>query len=233
MNEDLTIIIPAAGMGRRMKSYGPKSLIDLGNGQSVINRQISLLNRKFPKAKIVVVVGFEKEKIISALPPDVSFLVNPIYATTNVSYSINLALNYYQPKKVLLVYGDLVFNEATLDFALDKSFIIVDSKQQIRDSEVGVTVVNGEVSQMSYGLTTKWAHIAYLDGKELSIFIDNFTKQLQRYYGFEMLNIILNNGGSLQAIEPENMRIVEIDSSKDIKQAKDLINESYVIKQLC
>jgi 2-C-methyl-D-erythritol 4-phosphate cytidylyltransferase len=32
--DTLTVIIPAAGEGRRMKSYGPKSLIELGKSKN-------------------------------------------------------------------------------------------------------------------------------------------------------------------------------------------------------
>ena len=40
MNENnISIIIPAAGVGRRMKSYGPKPLIKVGNS-TIIKNQI-------------------------------------------------------------------------------------------------------------------------------------------------------------------------------------------------
>ena len=38
-SDQLTVIIPAAGIGRRMKSYGPKSLIKIGNS-TIIKNQI-------------------------------------------------------------------------------------------------------------------------------------------------------------------------------------------------
>ena len=42
MNENnISIIIPAAGVGRRMKSYGPKPLIKVGNS-TIIKNQINL-----------------------------------------------------------------------------------------------------------------------------------------------------------------------------------------------
>ena len=35
--ECISVIIPAAGMGRRMKSYGPKPLIKIGNSTIIKN----------------------------------------------------------------------------------------------------------------------------------------------------------------------------------------------------
>ena len=52
--DSLNIIIPAAGMGRRMKSYGPKALIKIGSS-TVINNQISILKTYFPDAHITLV----------------------------------------------------------------------------------------------------------------------------------------------------------------------------------
>jgi len=40
---ETSIIIPAAGMGYRMKSYGPKALINIHNDTTLIERQIELL----------------------------------------------------------------------------------------------------------------------------------------------------------------------------------------------
>ena len=64
----LSVIIPAAGMGRRMKSYGPKALIEINkNGTTIIERQINLLWKVYPGAEIFVVIGFEGEKIRKSL----------------------------------------------------------------------------------------------------------------------------------------------------------------------
>jgi len=52
------VIIPAAGMGRRMKSYGPKSLIKIGNS-TIIKNQINLLQTYFSPTTIVLVCGFK------------------------------------------------------------------------------------------------------------------------------------------------------------------------------
>ena len=46
----LSVIIPAAGMGRRMKSYGPKGLISL-NGPSVLERQLKIVWKIYPTTR--------------------------------------------------------------------------------------------------------------------------------------------------------------------------------------
>jgi hypothetical protein len=43
--------------------------------------------------------------------------------------------------------------------------------------------------------------------------------RIKRHYLFEILNKMLDRGGELKTIEPEGMKIAEIDSSKDIVSA--------------
>jgi choline kinase len=223
---DLSIIIPAAGLGRRMKSYGPKALIDVGNKQSLIGRQLTILRELFPKAEFIVVVGHQADKICSRVD-GVRIVQNLYYDTTNVARSIGIGLHYATRKTALVVYGDLVFNRATFkNIPLTSSCVVVDQPDedgfcQLRDNEVGCNVVDGVVTHFDYGLDTKWAQIVLLAGKELSIFKKlSIDPAKRRYFGFEILNAILEQEGNFNAHEPADMRIVEVDSSRDIVPAR-------------
>ena len=223
----LSIIIPAAGIGRRMKSYGPKSTINLGNGEVVISRQIALLRDEFPNAEIIVVTGFEHDRVVRALPKGVHTVYNNAYKDCNVAYSIYVGLEACSYTDNLIVYGDLVFNRETLQELPNKSFVICDNKEQMRETEVGVTVIDGTATQFSYGLPTKWAQIAYLQEAESEMFYHfAYPKNKHKLFGFEILNLIINNGGTLHAIEPNGMCIAEIDTSKDIELARRIANEN-------
>ena len=46
----------------------------------------------------------------------------------------------------------------------------------------------------------------------------NYTK-----FGFEIINQIINKGGNFQCIQNPNIKIVDIDSSKDIQKAKEIL----------
>ena len=109
--EDLSVVIPAAGIGRRMKSHGPKSLIHIKDS-SIIERQIKLVHKYYPESEIIVVVGFGanliREKIRRKYP--VKLVYNFDYENNNVCRSIGIGLQVCNRKNVLLMYGDLVFN---------------------------------------------------------------------------------------------------------------------------
>lgn len=220
----LDIIIPAAGLGRRMKSYGPKALVHLGE-ETLIARQIRLLRECYPHSRIIVVAGFEASRLKASLPKDVRVVVNHEYATTNVSHSICVGLRHcraYRP--VLVVYGDLVFNrEAIAGLPLDRSSVVVEMGDARRE-EVGVTVVGGEATRFSYGLPIKWAHICLLSADQKKLFLDvALATHRKRHFGYEILNEMLEQGGQFVALTSPLMRLVEIDCSKDIDLAMSLL----------
>jgi choline kinase len=205
-----------------MKSHGSKSLIELGGNESVLTRQIGLLRKRYKKAEFIVVVGFQADRLIKQIPEGIKIIENDLYEATSVMRSIGLALRIATNPKVLIVYSDLVFNQAALE-GLTKggSAVLVDSKSNLTSEEVGVTIVNGEVTRFSYDLQTKWAQILFLTGLELKLFKTlAFDREKRKIYTSEALNAIIEIGGRIKAIEPKKMQIVEIDSAKDIEVAR-------------
>ena len=63
----MSVIIPAAGVGYRMKSYGPKCLLNVNENETIIEKIIQNVNTVFSKDEIIVCVGFEADKIISKM----------------------------------------------------------------------------------------------------------------------------------------------------------------------
>jgi len=220
--KNLSVIIPAAGMGRRMKSYGAKCLISL-NGSTVLERQIKIIWRVYPEAEITIVTGFQadlvSERIRKKYP--VRIIRNTDYEDNNVSRSIFLGLESCINKHTLLIYGDLVFNSPTIRNLVDgKSKVVVDSKQKIKEEEVGVLFGKDGVTHFSYAIDTKWCQIAYLAPKETQLFEEISSNiDCERWFGYETMNEIIERGGSFDSVEPSGMKIAEIDSPKDLRSA--------------
>ena len=219
------VIIPAAGMGRRMKSYGPKSLIKIGNS-TIIKNQINLLQTYFSPTTIVLVCGFKAAVLMNETPDYILKVENERYEYTNVVRSIGIGLRVMGDcPKVIIVYGDLVFNSATLkDIKLTESSIIV-TNQEMGEGEVGCVInKKQQLTNLMYDLPNKWGQISMFMGKELEL-----LKQLcwdeknDTKFGFEIINQIINKGGHFQCIQNPNIKIVDIDSSKDIQKAKEIL----------
>jgi choline kinase len=205
-----------------MKSYGPKPLIELSGRETVIGRQLRILRGSFPRAEIIVVVGYEAERVIKSLPCNIKIVENELHDQTNILRSIGMGLRVASHPNVLLVYGDLVFNTPAVQWACaNGSSLLVDSKGQIGEDEVGANVVGGQVTNLSYGLPIKWAQIAFFSGRELAVFRRIAgDPDRRRHFGFEAINSVIDGGGRFRAIEPRGMRVAEIDSSKDIEFAR-------------
>ena len=219
----LSVIIPAAGMGHRMKSYGPKALIQLNSRTTLIERQIRLIWKNYPDCEIFVVVGFDSDKIKKYLRKyPVRFIENPIHEKTNVLYSIGMAIQATITNKVLVVYGDLVFNDHAIKGIVSKeSKVVVDVNGHMDKREVGVVCESKEIKNFSFGLEKKWSQIAYLCGKELDIFKEVcYAKDTSQWFGYEALNTVIENNGNILEFSNKKMKIVEIDIAKDLNKLK-------------
>lgn len=214
----VSVIVPAAGLGNRMKSYGPKCLFPTPNGSTILNKIIKNVQKVYPHCEIIVAAGFEADKVIEALPTDIRVVENQIYDKTNMVESIRLSLNNAIYNDIIIINGDLIFNVYTLQsITKNGSCILIDTQNRFQKNEIGVTTVDGNAMHFSYGLPTKWAQIVYLTGNELNLFKKFCNdRENNKRYTFEILNMVIESGGSILADEPKGMQITEVDSIKDI-----------------
>ena len=102
---------------------------------------------------------------------------------------------------------------------MDQSFLLVDSGNQFEEKEVGITIVDGVATVLSYSLPTKWCQIAYLAESELCILKKLMMKNdfpSKTFLTFEVINKIIENNGKFNCFEIGKGFIKEIDSLKDI-----------------
>ena len=220
--DNLTVIILAANIGYGMKSYGPKTLLNVNDTETVLDHQINLIRTVFPRADIILVVGFLADRIIRKCPPGIRIVENQLYEHTNEATQIRLALNCTLTDNVLILKDDVVFNSETLaDISKDKSCIIYDSQGQLEASSIGATIVDGYATTFAFEMPDKWCNIVYLVQKELKILraLCN-NKEHSRMYLFEILKLMLNRIEKIKAIEPRNMEIIKIDNSRDLEKLK-------------
>jgi hypothetical protein len=90
--------------------------------------------------------------------------------------------------------------------------------------EVGCTITEDKVENVLYDLPNKWAQIAYFVGKELKLLQQlAYNPMNEKLFGFEAINEIINRGGIFYAAKPKNIKANDIDCSKDITIAQDII----------
>lgn len=220
-SEPIEIIILSAGIGARIKSYEPRSLIRIKKTESLLEHQISLFNENINKCSITTVVGYSANKVIRKVQGKTKIVENQLYESSNNSESLRLALNNSSYDRIMFIHGDLYFDDSIFKYMnFNESFVL--SSQLFAEKEVGLMNVNGYATIFSYSLPVKWAQIAFLKDKELDLLRKIYLKDEDFKYNltFEMLNKVIDSGGNFKVIDMQNSYIKEIDNIKDI------INES-------
>ncbi len=220
----IDIIIPAAGLGKRMKSYGAKPLIKIKGNMSIIDNQIKILKKFLPDSNIILVCGFDAENLMNTTNEDIVKVENENYTETNVVRSIGMGLRAAK-RDVLIVYGDLVFNEKCIEeMNFNKSSLLA-GKSIMSEGEVGCTFnKKGQLEHMMYDLEYKWGQMVFLKGNELRIFKKIcFDRENQNMFGFEAINKTISQGGVFHYSGHDRAKAVDIDSSKDLERVSEII----------
>lgn len=104
-------VILNAAPGQQIKSYGPKCLLKLNDGSTLIERQTRLIRQNFKNANIICVGGFEFNKLDKHIT-DIDHLLHvEHYDTTNTLYSLGYALYKLDLKDCFVMHGDLIFQD--------------------------------------------------------------------------------------------------------------------------
>jgi choline kinase len=221
------VALLSAGLGNRIRSNEPRSLIKIG-GKCLLELQLEALSSMFSEPNILVGIGVESQKIVKKFIGRVRLVENQLYKTTGPFETLRLLVNSSTDDSLLVIHGDLYFNSNILDGAdFSKSFVVSDTTGSILEREVGITSVNNKASILSYGLKDKWAQMAFFTGRELATLRNLCCKSnddSKHLLTFEIINSIINKGGSFKVHKPDKTFIVEIDCMKDIK------NENFNIK---
>ncbi len=228
-------LLLTAGKGIRLKGYTentPKSILEVG-GKSIL---LHLIDRiLFNGIKdFVVIVGFQKEKIISLLRdryPEINFtfIENPIYERTNTLYSMYLAKEELKKEDFIYFHGDVLINKYVLKKLLSsqyKNAAIVDTQKESMQA-FGFDDIVTRISKKKDAL-----------GKALGIY--KFSKEASERL-FEEAEKIVSSGEintfQSEAINPtiihHKMNLVstegfawfEIDEEEDLLEAEKILNQ--------
>lgn len=220
------IIIPAAGVGHRMKCYGAKPLLKLRYNLTILQYQLKMIRKHLPlNPQVILITGFQSNTVMNHAPQSVIKIENERYHTCNVLRSIGMGLRACTTNHIIIIYGDLVFNKYALRFPIeDESLIVTDTSKIMTDNEVGCNIINKQLQYMSYGLSPKWAQIVLLTGVELQLAKNIcWNSNYFNHFGFELINEIMAQGGKFKVIQPYKIKVNDVDSPQDLNIARKII----------
>ncbi|HWF89382.1 MAG TPA: phosphocholine cytidylyltransferase family protein [Pyrinomonadaceae bacterium] len=148
-------IILAAGKGTRLNGHDlkPKCLFEVG-GQTLLARQVEAL-REAGINDIVIVLGFEAERIRDLYEHTASFVINSRFEDTSSLYSLWLAREHLRDGFVVL-NCDVLFHPQLLTRLLSSPFedaLLIDlvdkNNNHLGDEEMKIKLKDGLVADIS------------------------------------------------------------------------------------
>ena len=150
-------LILNSGMGTRMGVYTsehPKCMTELTGGETILSRQLRML-LACGVTDVVITTGYFNDVLTEyceslGLPLHYTFVLNPLYRETNYIYSIYCAKDVLAGEEIVLMHGDLVFEESVLRdvLAYPKSCMKVSSTLPLPEKDFKAVVLDGKVKKV-------------------------------------------------------------------------------------
>lgn len=146
-----------SGLGKRMgilTNEQPKCMTEISQTETILSRQLKQL-AEIGITDVVMTTGPYSNILMEYchsldLPLQISFVNNPDYAKTNYIYSIYYARSYLKDDDILLMHGDLVFENRVLDMVLDSqtSCMTVSSSLELPEKDFKAVISDGEIRKV-------------------------------------------------------------------------------------
>jgi CDP-glycerol glycerophosphotransferase len=218
-------------MGTRLGRPHPKPLTPLRDGRTIQRHQLDALREVFgPDVDVTVVVGYRAKQVMRH-STEVRFAYNPDFASTNTSKSLLKGLSTTRAGGVLWMNGDVVFDPAVLEHALeyvraDESFVCVDTST-VADEEVKYTLdADGNIRELSktvVGGLGEAVGINYISSADKAVLLEHLTLcGNQDYFERGIETAIEQRGLRVRPLDISAWRAVEVDFECDLERANTL-----------
>ena len=147
-------LILNSGLGRRMgvlASGHPKCMTEISKADTILSRQLKLIASNGIK-EVVMTTGLFDDILVNYcksldLPLHYTFVKNPLYDKTNYIYSIYCARKHLKDDDILLMHGDLVFEQSVLDAVLEnkKSCVAASTSLELPEKDFKAVLKDGRV----------------------------------------------------------------------------------------
>lgn len=147
-------LILNSGLGHRMgvlTSEHPKCMTEISHKNTILSRQLRQIADAGIK-KVVMTTGYYDQVLIEYcnflnLPIKFTFVNNPLFDKTNYIYSIYCAKEYLQDDDIVLMHGDLVFENIIFDEVVnsEKSVMTVSSTIDLPEKDFKAVIKDGKI----------------------------------------------------------------------------------------
>ena len=150
-------LILNSGLGHRMgviTKEHPKCMTEISSKNTILSRQLRQLVA-FGIEEVVITTGYYDKVLVDYchalhLPLKFTFVNNPVYDQTNYIYSIYCAKEYLKDDDIILMHGDLVFENLVMEAIIncENSCMAVSSTLPLPQKDFKAVVKNNRIEKI-------------------------------------------------------------------------------------
>jgi len=215
-------IILAAGIGSRLGNSDPKPLTKLKNGESILYRQVEYLSEYIGINNIITIVGYKKDLIMESFP-NLIYVYNNFYDTTNTSKSLLAGLHKIENEDVMWLNGDVVFEKELLPKIIQcsQSCMAVNTNS-VGEEEIKYNVFDDgnikDVSKTASPALGEAVGINKIMAIDFRLFKSNLEKCDDQDYFERALELSIQDGMKIMPVNINKYLCMEIDFEDDLEQ---------------
>jgi len=198
------------------RGYSNIPLLKLNDGNYLIDKQINTINRLYKDCEIVIISGFEHEKLVSHIREkqynNIRVFNNQNYKMTGALECWILGLNVSLCHDTYIIHGDRIFDESFLTDTKETHTFVHDVNK--KNYNLGILSENDKLINISYGLPNTWSEIFFISKKDFDLsrnLINEHKKK--KIYNLDSFINILSQETTISVICKKN---------KDIKTLKEV-----------
>ncbi|MBR4688941.1 MAG: phosphoenolpyruvate mutase [Bacteroidales bacterium] len=225
-------LILNSGLGCRMgviTKEHPKCMTEISHTDTILSRQLKQLV-SFGIEEVVMTTGYYDDVLVDYcnvlhLPLKFTFVNNPLYDQTNYIYSIYCAKEHLRNDDIILMHGDLVFENLVMEAVVDSpnSCMVVSSSLPLPEKDFKAVVTNGRIEKIGIEFFEHAvaAQPLYKIKKEdwlvwlgnIETFCENNNRKCYAENAFNEVS----NQCNIYPCDVHNMLCAEIDTPEDLK----------------
>lgn len=244
-------IIIAAGKGTRLYPFTkntPKSLLDIGQGLTLLETQLHALMEAGIR-DVIIIVGYRAEQIEAkvieyASDFNITTVFNPFYETSNNLVSVWMAKEYMKDE-FITINGDDIFDSSIIKNLLkseENITMVTDEKAEYDSDDMKVIIKNGLVKDVSKKIPLSEANaesvgIIKFSGHGPKIYLDTLEEMVREpenmnNFYLKAIQKIIDKGFPVHFSQCDEKDWGEIDFHPDLEMIRAHVSRTNLVERI-